>query len=123
MVGLGDLPGGAFTSDAHSVSADGSVVVGESNSANGNAAFIWDDANGMVSIQSLLTGSGVDLTGWILSSALGISSDGLTIVGLGKNPQGNTEAWIASFDTDGGAPVSELLRSPSSPSAWPDSVL
>ena len=34
MVGLGELPGGSFTSDAFSTSADGSVVVGGSESAS-----------------------------------------------------------------------------------------
>ncbi|MCH9023676.1 MAG: PEP-CTERM sorting domain-containing protein, partial [Planctomycetes bacterium] len=32
-----------------------------------------------------------------LSQAKGISADGLTIVGWGRNPSGNSEAWIATI--------------------------
>ena len=35
------------------------------------------------------------LSGWTLDAAFGISDDGFTIVGRGKNPSGQTEAWIA----------------------------
>lgn len=35
------------------------------------------------------------MTGWRLTTAEAISSDGTMIVGWGINPQGNTEAWIA----------------------------
>ncbi|GAH22327.1 unnamed protein product, partial [marine sediment metagenome] len=40
---------------------------------------------------------GVDLTGWTLRSATGISDDGLTFVGYGLNPSGYQEAWIATI--------------------------
>lgn len=87
---LGYLPGGSFFfSEAYSVSADGSVVVGVS----GNEAFIWDSANGMRSLQTVLTSDfGLDLAGWHLRGATGISADGQTIVGYGNNPSGNNEA-------------------------------
>lgn len=39
LVGLGDLPGGIFFSQANGISADGSVVVGETESASGFEAF------------------------------------------------------------------------------------
>ena len=96
MVGLGDLAGGSFFSIANGVSADGSVVVGQGLSASGNEAFIWDDANGMQNLQSVLESQlGLDLTGWTLSNASSVSADGLTIVGLGINPDGFSEAFIA----------------------------
>ena len=47
--GLGDLPGGLFNSQAYDVSADGSVVVGQGNSASGGEAFRWTSA-GMVGL-------------------------------------------------------------------------
>ena len=97
MVGLGDLAGGSFLSIANGVSDDGSIVVGHGTSASGNEAFVWDAANGMRSLQDVLTNDhGLDLTGWQLSRATGISDDGLTIVGYGTNPQGAQEAWIAT---------------------------
>jgi len=98
MVGLGDLPGGSFSSSASDVSADGSIVVGRSESALGDEAFIWDNANGIKSLRDVLVNDyGLDLTGWTLSYAKGISDDGLTIAGYGINPNGYTEAWIATI--------------------------
>ncbi|CAK9078657.1 PEP-CTERM sorting domain-containing protein [Durusdinium trenchii] len=96
MVGLGDLPGGAVRSEASGVSGDGSIVVGHSYSALGSEAFLWDDANGMRSLKDVLTLEyGLDLTGWNLRGARGISADGRTIVGYGTNPNGFGEAWVA----------------------------
>jgi probable HAF family extracellular repeat protein len=47
--GLGYLPGGKYLySSPLDVSADGSVIVGESQSANGMEAFRWTAAAGMV---------------------------------------------------------------------------
>jgi hypothetical protein len=40
----------------------------------------------------------VDLAGWQLQRATAISSDGQTIVGIGANPKGIHEAWIATID-------------------------
>ncbi len=53
FVGLGDLVGGAYTSAAFDVSADGSVVVGRSESASGGEAFIWTVGDGMTGLGDL----------------------------------------------------------------------
>ena len=37
----------------------------------------------------------LDLTGWHLLDARGISDDGLTIVGFGDSPTGHRQAWMA----------------------------
>jgi probable HAF family extracellular repeat protein len=106
MVGLGRLPGDSF-SEAHGVSADGSVVVGLSQGGDpvyDQTAFIWDATNGMRSLPQVLTDSGLDLSGWVLDSATGISADGLTIAGNGTNPLGQHEAWIA-FLPEPGTPL------------------
>lgn len=99
MVGLGDLPGGVFGSVANDVSADGSVVVGMSIF---NGAFIWDAVNGMRPLQDVLENDyGIDLTGWELAGANGISADGLTIVGHGYHTFDvggtKTEGWIVNL--------------------------
>jgi probable HAF family extracellular repeat protein len=118
MVGLGDLLSSVdttsrFFSIASGVSGDGSVVVGDSQSVNGQEAFIWNSTQGMRSLQQVLTNDyGLDLTGWFLNEANAISADGLTVVGSGTNPNGQTEAWIASLD---GEPVSQPGTTPTNP--------
>ena len=87
---------GPFSSVATAVSADGSVVVGrQSFSATLDEAFVWDESNGLRSLRLVLTGLGLDVTGWSLFEARGVSADGRTIVGYGTNPHGQTEAWVA----------------------------
>ena len=83
MVFLGDLPGGPFISLATGVSADGSVIVGLSNSALGEEAFRWTQAEGMVGLGDLPGG------GSILSVARAISPDGAVIVGNAISAFGN----------------------------------
>ncbi len=96
MIGFGDLPGGAFDSEARGISADGSVVVGRGTTIVGDEAFIWNATSGMRNLRDVLTGEyGLNLTGWQLTEAMGVSADGSTIVGTGINPSGDTEAWIA----------------------------
>jgi probable HAF family extracellular repeat protein len=96
MVGLGDLPGGVFLSAAFGVSADGSVAVGQGTSASGTEAFIWDAPNGIRRIRDvLLPEVGAALDGWNLQVARGISADGRTVVGVGTNPNGDGEGWLA----------------------------
>ena len=100
MEGLGDLPGGYYSSIPYAVSGDGSILVGEGNSGTPNGAFIWEPGTGMRSLYDVLQDDfGLDLNGWELWQARGISSDGKTIVGSGRNPSGQVEAWIAQLDT------------------------
>jgi hypothetical protein len=69
-------------------------VVGEGTTAAGPEAFVWDEPNGLRALAEVLVDDyGIDLTGWTLTSARGISADGRTIVGFGTNPDGFTEAW------------------------------
>jgi hypothetical protein len=51
----------------------------------------------MVSIRDLLAGQGVDLTGWTLDQAQAVSADGRFVVGVGTNPSGDSEAWLADL--------------------------
>lgn len=94
FTGLGTLPGGSYTSsEAWDVSANGTVVVGESRSAAGTEAFRWTATDGM-------TGLG-DLAGGIFHSrAIAVSGDGSVIAGSGESDPGGTEAF--RWTTTGG---------------------
>ena len=74
-VGLGDLPGGGFDSLGFDVSADGDVVVGDSQSASGTEAFRWTAETGMVGLGDLPGGP-------FHSEARGVSADGSVVVGF-----------------------------------------
>lgn len=96
--GLGDLAGGAFDSVANGVSADGTVIVGQATSANGQEAFVWIEGLGMRSLKDILTQElGQDLSGWTLTTAVGISADGKKIAGNGVDPLGIPEAFVVDL--------------------------
>jgi len=100
MVGLGHLPGGGSSGFAWAASSDGSIVVGESDSAHGREAFIWTEASGMLRLADLLIANGVTaLDGWTLESAIAISPNGWSVAGYGINPLGQVEAYKASIVT------------------------
>ncbi|GBD01341.1 hypothetical protein HRbin18_01062 [bacterium HR18] len=86
---LGTLPGGNF-SYATGVSADGSVVVGWAQSANGlTHAFRWTQSGGMQDLGTL---------GGLMSDARGVSADGSVVVGTAWNASVQFRAfrWTAS---------------------------
>src|SRR6185436_15828119 len=92
MVNLGLLPGTVF-SVANGVNGDGSIVVGRCGTGVTDRSFLWTPATGMVDLQNYLSTHGINLTGWTLKSANGISDDGLTIVGSGTH-NGFDEGWV-----------------------------
>lgn len=83
MTHLGDLPDGIFSSTAHGVSADGSVIVGPGSSASGMEAFRWTEETGMIGLGDLPGGN-------FTSNAYGVSGDGSIVVGSGLGPSGPT---------------------------------
>jgi hypothetical protein len=72
--------------------------VGDGTTAQVFEAALWD-AQGVHRLHDYLQtlGIGSALDGWTLQTAYGISRDGLTIVGVGINPNGRTEAWLATI--------------------------
>jgi probable HAF family extracellular repeat protein len=74
--GLGDLPFGLFRSEAYALSADGSVVVGASNTSftpiPRDDPFRWTQSTGILSLGPSFSP---------LSAAYGVSADGSVIVG------------------------------------------
>jgi probable HAF family extracellular repeat protein len=104
MIGLGDLPGGRVIGVANDVSADGSVIVGDSETfyQDGvravNEAFYWTASSGMLNLRDLLVSSGVTgLNGWMLTEANGVSADGLTVVGTAIDSTGVQQAFVATI--------------------------
>jgi probable HAF family extracellular repeat protein len=100
LVDLGNLGGSSLNARAFGVSADGTIIVGESQTGatvNDTEAFIWTAGGGMQKVQTVLSSHGMSgpLTGWTLLNATCISQDGKVIGGLGKNPSGKPEGWIA----------------------------
>jgi len=95
-VGLGDLPGGVFSSWARGVSDSGLVVVGQGRTASDHEAVLWGPTGGPISLESYLSSLGVTAhQGWRLVLAESVSADGLRIVGYGTNPAGQDQSWIA----------------------------
>lgn len=84
---------GIAGSTAWAADADGSHIVGEG--AQGGA-YVWDSMAGARPLREVLTCEySLDLDGWELISARGISNDASVIVGYGRNPAGEIEGWIA----------------------------
>jgi uncharacterized membrane protein len=84
MQGLG-IPAGCLESRATGISADGSVIVGFCNLlplGEDSMAIIWDATHGFRSLHTVLSNAGVDLSGWTLDTAVGVSDDGTRIVGV-----------------------------------------
>jgi probable HAF family extracellular repeat protein len=101
MVNLPPFQDEPFNYYADAVSGDGSVIVGLANLNQGQGtgeAFIWDAEHGMRHLQTVLRDElGLNLDGFFLFDARGISADGRVIVGYGFNKFGEQEAFIADL--------------------------
>lgn len=84
------------------MSGDGAVVVGWASSSAGDTAVIWNAASGWSRLEDWLqTRYRTDLAGWTLLRATGISDQGRTLVGQGRNPQGRLEGWVLNLPDEG----------------------
>lgn len=101
---LGQLPGGGFI-DGLDISGDGSVIVGHTDSPDGFLATIWTESGGVQTLSDYAAGFGLDLSGWTLLSASGVSDDGRTIVGTALNPSGSLRAFVLHVPGPGGLAV------------------
>lgn len=82
--GLGDLPGSDLLSTARDVSEDGRIVVGAGLTDAGTRAFIWDEAEGMRSLEEELVMRGFEPSDEVtFETAAGIGRGGTVIVGTG----------------------------------------
>ncbi len=90
-------------SEAKSVSADGSKIIGVSDLG----AFIWDATNGQRGIQDVLFSAGVDIsTAWnSLGEVTTISADGRFVVGSGERLDFRTEAFRIELPHTPAGPV------------------
>jgi probable HAF family extracellular repeat protein len=113
MIGLGDLPGGIDWSAAYDVSADGKTIVGIGYGALPSPPFppggsvqkavIWDPrfgGGGIMELELVFQMLGIDLDGWVLLDAVGVSADGNTIVGTAQK-FGVKSGWIAVIPEPG----------------------
>ena len=91
-----ETPGGLRILLPKAISGNGQTVVGPGVDVAGNAigACIWQKDTGVQSLATVLHDSGVQFAGWTLDDAIDVSADGRVIVGTGKNPDGQREAWI-----------------------------
>jgi probable HAF family extracellular repeat protein len=94
MAGLGYLPGGD-QSAAMGVSADGTVVVGASETSDGNEGFRWTQDGGMVGLGYLASAD-------YFSVAYGVSADGTAVVGSSDSGNGSEAfRWTEAGDMVG----------------------
>jgi hypothetical protein len=98
--GLQDLQVPGWGASAEGCSLFGDIVVGGTGGFSGPRAFYWTAGNGTRDLQTDLIsnfGLGTELIGWELWTALDVSFDGRAIVGFGRNPQGDYQAFVVRF--------------------------
>lgn len=89
-------PGEEGGTVGYAISGDGNVIVGNGGFFSG--AYMWDgtgSARGLVT--AFLRERGVSVGRWFLKYATGISPDGYTLCGVGINPAGQIEGWLAKL--------------------------
>jgi uncharacterized membrane protein len=110
-VSLLEALGDNWTAGALAVSDNGSVVVGSAQTLtfDESAAVVWDVDGRVRRLDDMLTTDWhIDLTGWQLTSATGVSGDGQTIAGYGINPAGQQQGFVVTIPAPSVATVAVL---------------
>lgn len=90
------------SSYAEAASFDGSQVVGHSTRSGSDLGVLWTSTLGAVDLNTYLPTIGIDLTGWDLTDATGISDDGNTFTGYGTY-NGQDAAWVVTLVPEPGS--------------------
>lgn len=96
---------------ALAVSHNGQFAVGSLTDGARSHAFIWSKTHGVQPIEKLLLANGVDLGGWKLLYATGVSDAGHVIGGFGVNPSNAVEGWVLEVVAPRAATEAALNRS------------
>jgi probable HAF family extracellular repeat protein len=103
MVALGRLEEMNEDSMAYAISSDGAIVVGCLSDHRGQDAVVWDSEHGIRRVRELLPPEFDKFEGaerrWRLNMATAVSADGNVVAGVGINPLGNREAWVARLNS------------------------
>lgn len=96
MENLGTASGWSYSMGT-CISGDGLAVAGYGGGefSGGDRAFYWTESLGMVDLNVYLASVGVDMSGWTLHFAHGLSADGSAITGFGEF-EGSIRAWRVS---------------------------
>lgn len=84
---------------------DAQLVVGLARLDGDLVSYVWTEAKGFKFFTDVLSDAGVPLDGWNTLRVTGVSDNGLTFTGEGRNPAGQREAWIVTIP----APASSAL--------------
>jgi hypothetical protein len=93
-MGLGFLPGltpssvdpfAVNATRAFAANVDGSIIVGAAQSATSSTAWRWTATSGMQDLNLIATNAGLNLNGFVLTDAVGISDNGQFIAGNAFN--------------------------------------
>ena len=97
---LGYVPNGTF-SFFTGMSGDGSRIVGNSGRDGAGAfqvPFLWSVADGMRTLDAVVSAAGVDLGGLTLIRANGMSDSGSAVVGAARTSGGQAIPFLLLFD-------------------------
>ncbi len=84
MVALPQSPGGSAALRPRAVNGDGTVIIGQVvDNVAGFTAFVWTPSLGTQLLPAHLSARGVNMTGWQITDATGISADGTAMCGNG----------------------------------------